>query len=207
MKRIICMFMVFTTLFLCASCSSKEEEEVINIQPQTSQMRAICELSTMKCYYHNVAKYHLNDGEGHLFWKKDIRFWVEYSGVVTLGIDASLLEMEIIGDEVKITIPKAKVQGCKVDEKTLTKDSFIVDKDSGKVTAEHQTQAFKEAQKKMEESAQKDKVLLENAQMRAKDLLENYVKGIGDLMGRNYTVIFIDAVEETPKQTTTKASA
>ena len=203
MKRIICLLMVFTTLFLCASCSSKEEEEVIDIQPQTSQMRAICELATMKCYYHNVAKYNLKDGEGHLFWKKDIRFWVEYSGIVTLGIDASLLEMEIIGDEVKITIPKAEVQGCKVDEKTLTKDSFIVDKNSGKVTAEHQTKAFKEAQKKMKESAQKDKVLLENAQIRAKDLLENYVKGIGELMGRNYTITFVDA----PKQTTTKASA
>lgn len=82
--------------------------------------------------------------------EKDRKFWVEYSGVVTIGIDTSLVTMEIDGDIVTITIPPAKVFGCKVDKETLTKDSFIVAQDSAAVEAEHQTEAFKDAQAKCE---------------------------------------------------------
>lgn len=62
-----------------------------------TEMRAICELSTMDCYYHNVAKYFEKDAQRG-FWgigKKDKHFWVEYSGVVRMGIDASLVNIEV----------------------------------------------------------------------------------------------------------------
>lgn len=166
-------------------------------------MRSICELSSMQCYYHTVAKYFEKDAEGSLWWKKDRRFWVEYSGIVTLGINTSLLEMEIVGDQVIITMPEAEVQGCKVDENSLTEESFIIDKKSADVLAEHQTAAFEEAQTRLWESAQKDSALLTSAQDRAKELLENYVKNIGELMGRTYTVTFIGVGEEVPTQAET----
>lgn len=205
MKKIVSVFLVLVIMLLCSSCTS--EKQTINMQPQTSQMKSICELATMKCYYHTVAKYFEKDAEGSFLWKKDRKFWVEYSGVVTLGIDTSLLEMKISGDQVIITMPEAVVQGCKVDETSLTEESFIVDKDSADVLAEHQTAAYKEAQTKLEEAARKDTALLASAQMRAKDLLEDYVKGIGDLMGRSYTVTFVGVGENMPVQTqTTEAS-
>ena len=31
---------------------------------------------------------------GIWLWKKDRKFWIEYAGVVTVGIDASLVNME-----------------------------------------------------------------------------------------------------------------
>lgn len=41
-------------------------------EPDVTEMRAICELSVMDCYYHNVAKYFEEDAQkgflGH--WKK-----------------------------------------------------------------------------------------------------------------------------------------
>lgn len=200
MKKFLCILLSALTLLLCASCSSKNE---VDTGPQVSQMRSICELATMKCYYHTVAKYFEKDVEGSLWWKKDRKFWVEYSGIVTLGIDTSLLKLEIDGDRVIITMPEAQVLGCKVDENSLTEESFIVDKDSADVLAEHQTTAYKEAQIKLEEAAQKDSVLLTSAQDRAKELLENYVKTIGDLMGRTYTITFIGVGEEVPTQTET----
>ncbi len=199
MKKIISIFLILIITILCSSCTSKKQ--TIDMQPQTSQMKSICELATMKCYYHTVAKYFEKDAEGSFLWKKDRKFWVEYSGVVTLGIDTSLLDMEINGDQVIITLPEADVQGCKVDETSLTEESFIVDKDSADVLAEHQTAAYKEAQSKLEEAARNDTALLASAQMRAKDLLEDYVKGIGDLMGRSYTVTFVNVAENTPVQT------
>ena len=91
-------------------------------------------------------------------------------------------------DIVTITIPPAKIFDCRVDETTLTEDSFIIAKDSAKVEAEHQTEAYKDAQSKMEQAAREDTVLLNNAQQRAQSLLEDYVKNIGDCIGKEYII-------------------
>ena len=48
-------------------------------------MKAICELATMKCYYHTVAKYKEENAEQFLWMSKDKKFWVEYSGIVPPG--------------------------------------------------------------------------------------------------------------------------
>ena len=151
-------------------------------------MKSICELATMKCYYHNVAKYTEENASGMLLWTKDRKFWVEYAGIVNIGIDTSKVKMEVKKDNVNITIPQAQVLDCKVDNATLTEDSFIVAKNSAKVEAEHQTAAFKEAQSKMQEAASNDTALLSNAQQRAQKLLEDYVNNIGNCIGKKYKI-------------------
>ena len=190
------MLMVVICLSLTA-CSNSDNSNK-DITPQASQMKSICELATMKCYYHNVAKYIQEDASGALLWKKDRKFWVEYSGIVTIGIDTSLVNIEIDGENVSITIPPAKVMGCKVNDESLTDDSFIVAKDSAKVEAEHQTEAFKAAQTKMQEEASNDTVLLANAQQRAQKLLEDYVTNIGNCIGKNYKIkwVYLEGAEE-----------
>ncbi len=198
--------MLFTALFLSlAACSESESNrEIREIEPQISQMKSICELATMECYYHNVAKYFEEDASGVLWWKKDRKFWVEYSGIVTIGIDTSLVTMEIDGDTVSITIPPARVFRCKVDENTLSKDSFIIAQNSAEVEAEHQTEAFRDAQAKMREAAENDTALLANAQLRAQKLLEDYVRNIGEIIGKTYTVkwIHMDDSTESDKNNT-----
>ena len=190
MKKIISFIFITMMCVSCMSCS-KEDHSDKEIAPQVSQMKSICELATMDCYYHNVAKYTENDASGILWWKKDRKFWIEYAGIVTLGIDAQLVNMEVDGENVTITIPPAKVLGCKVDDKTLTEDSFIIAKNSAKVEAEHQTEAFKQAQANMEEKASNDIYLLANAQQRAQKLLEDYVNNIGNLMGKEYQIKWV----------------
>lgn len=113
------------------------------IIPQSSQMKSICELATMDCYYHNVAKYNEEDASGIWLWKKDRKFWIEYAGVVTVGIDASLVNMEVKDDTITITLPPAKILGCKVDESTLTEDSFYCGYDSAKVEASIRRRLFR----------------------------------------------------------------
>lgn len=200
MRKTVSLILITAICFLCAACSNADNMDNLKkeIAPQVSQMKSICELATMKCYYHNVAKYEQKDATGALWWKKDRKFWVEYSGIVTIGIDTSLVNIEVDGENVTITIPPAKVLSCKVDEKTLTDDSFIIAKDSAKVEAEHQTEAFKQAQEKMQEEAGSDNILLANAQQRAQKLLEDYVNNIGECAGKTYNInwVYLEGAKE-----------
>lgn len=200
MKKIISMILMSIICISLTACTS--EEQVKEITPQASQMKSICELATMECYYHNVAKYSEKDATGTLWWKKDRKFWVEYAGVVTIGIDATRLNIEVNEDNVIISIPPAKVLGCKVDQSTLNDESFIIAKDSAKVEAEHQTEAFKEAQLKMQEEASSDAVLLASAQQRAQKLLEDYVNNIGNCIGKSYKIEWIYLENAEKLQTT-----
>ncbi|MBQ8043433.1 MAG: DUF4230 domain-containing protein [Clostridia bacterium] len=187
MKRIIISIILLDiTLFICSSCSKKEETKAV--EPHITQMRSICELATMECYYHNVAKFKQEDVEGILLWKKDKHFWIEYSGVVKVGIEASLLDIKVDGDKVTISIPPAKVLGIDVDETRYNEDSIVVADGSADVTGEDQTKALKEAQKNMKKEAKNDKALLASAQDRAKTLLEEYVNNIGEAVGKNYKI-------------------
>ena len=189
----------------CAGCGKAETPQM---EPQVAQMQSICELATMDCYYHNVAKYFEEDAGGFLLWEKDKKFWIEYSGIVRLGVDASQVKIEIDGTDVTITMPDAQVLSSKVDETSLTEESYIVDKDSADVTAEDQTQAFAEAQRQLEEEARSDTALLTEARQRAMSLLEDYVHNIGNEMDIEYTVHWIDApADGQPERDTAAESA
>ena len=206
MKKYLSVILIIMMCFSSVSCA----KEIKNIAPETSQMKSICELSVMKCYYHNVAKYKEENATGMLLWKKDRHFWMEYAGVVTIGIDATQLSIEVEDENVTITIPPAKVLGCKVDETTLTEDSFIVAKNSAKVEAEHQTEAFKSAKDKLESEAKSNFTLLAAAQQRVQKLLEDYVTNIGNSVGKAYKIkwIYLEGAEELNKiETEPSASA
>lgn len=185
-KKIVSIVLAAVMCMTCISCGQKEQKTVE--EPKVSQVKAICELAVMDCYYHNVAKYFEEDASGIWLWKKDKKFWIEYSGVVRIGIDASQVQMEVKDKQVEITMPKARVMNCTVDAATLNTDSFIVASDSAKVEAEDQTKAFEEAQKNMEMEAAGDAALLANAQQRAQNLLEEYVKNVGSVTGTEYTI-------------------
>lgn len=188
---------IFLTVMICISCIACAKQSS-NIEPEVSRMKSICELATMECYYHNVAKYNEKNASGMLWWQKDRTFWMEYAGVVTIGIDASLLNIEVNGENVTITVPPAKVLGCKVDEATLTNESFIVSKDSAKVEAKHQSEAFKSAKEKLENEARSNSALLATAQQRVQKLLEDYVENIGNSVGKTYKIkwVYLDGAKE-----------
>ena len=71
MKKVIrTVLLVLMSLSLVAC--GKNEDEKKEIIPQSSQMKSICELATMDCYYHNVAKYNEEDASGIWLWKKEL---------------------------------------------------------------------------------------------------------------------------------------
>lgn len=200
MKKILSIVLMAVMCFMCMSCEKKEVNNVD--EPKVSQMKAICELSVMDCYYHNVAKYFEEDASGALLWKKNKKFWIEYSGIVRVGIDASQVQIQVKDNNVEITMPKAKVLNCKVDPDSLSSDSFIVASDSAKVEADDQKKAFEEAQKNMEEEASSDSALLAMAQQRAQNLLEEYVKNVGNVVGKEYTITW-NYIDDTVQQNNT----
>lgn len=196
MKKIVFILMTVIILLNCTACN-KTNEEPSDIEPQISQMKSICDLAVMECYYHNVAKYFEEDAVKGLFGigNKDKHFWIEYSGVVKLGIDVSFVSIEIEDTQISITLPEAKVLNTKIDSASLNDKSFIVDKKSADIEAADEVRAFDEAQSKLEETASNDKILLANAQQRAQELLENYITNIGNAVGKQYSIkwIYVDA--------------
>lgn len=194
-KRIwLCIIFILTCVFLLAGCSMKKEQadadtEQNAIELSVSEMQSVCELATLECYYHNTAKF---DSEKRvLFWNTSKKLWIEYSGIVRVGIDISKLEMSVDGNVVTITIPEAKVLGCQVDDTSLSEDNFYSETKglgSGSIGAEEQTEAFRAAQEGMQETVQEDETLLLQARMRAQTLLENYVKNVGEAIGVDYQI-------------------
>ena len=63
------------------------------------------------------------------------------------------------------------------------------------ITAEDEVYAFSQAQAILEEQASQDETLLLQAQQRAQTLLENYIKNLGEAVGKQYTIqwVYLDA--------------
>ena len=128
-------------------------------------------------------------GLAHL-GEKERKFWIEYTGVVKIGIEMSDVKMDVNGTSVQITIPRAKIFQPEV--KTIDVDDYIATSDSwfnqNQITAEEQTQAVNEAQDEMVAAVEKNKTLLAGAQERAKTLIENYITQLGEATGVEYQV-------------------
>ena len=178
-----------TALLLLTTACGKVEEPALPV-PQEGQMKAICQLAVLECEYHNLAKFEQKDASKFLWMIKDKRFWVEYSATAVLGIDADQVSMELQGDVVSITLPRAQVLDCKVNGDSLSKDSYIVDKDSAPVTAEDEVYAFQEAQDGLQKTVEADNNMMNLAQTRVEDLLRNYVNSLAKATGTEYQVEF-----------------
>lgn len=179
-----------TALLLLTTACGKVEEPALPL-PQEEQVKAICQLAVLECDYHNLAKY--QDGqkvERFLWMTKGKRFWVEYSATTVLGIDVNQVSMELQGDVVSITLPKAQVLDCKVNGDSLSPDSYIVDKASAPVTAEDEVYAFQEAQDGLQKTVEADNNMMNLAQKRAEELLRNYVNSLAKATGTEYQVEF-----------------
>lgn len=124
------------------------------------------------------------------------KIWTEYSGIVELGIDVNKVSISKPDDKgvVKVTIPDAEILNVDLDEDSmsepLTDTGFMT-----KITKEEETAALAEAQNNMEETAQENTALLAQAKERAKNLIEGYVKNVGEQIGEEYTVEWVEAEE------------
>lgn len=189
-KRKIAVFMVMMLMTgVWSGCGDKEEP--VAKEPDIMQVRNICNLATVKCYYHNVA---ISEKEATNWFAKDRKFWIEYTGVANLGIDMTKVEMKIDGENIQVTIPPAKLLTISIDEQTLTDDSYMTSQDGlirNEITADDQTAAINKAQKEMEQEVKENSALLLSAQNRAKTLIENYINQLGEASGVEYKIEWV----------------
>lgn len=190
LNRIVRAWLVMFISICCFAGCGKEDKRA-----DFSGINAVCELATLKCYYHNVARV---ETEVTGLWKYGYKkIWIEYSGIVQMGIDVHKVSISKPDEDgvIKITIPDAEILSIDLDEDSmgepLIDHGFLT-----KVTKEEETDALAQAQENMEETARENTAMLAQAKERAKKLLEGYVKNIGEQIGKQYTVEWIDLVEE-----------
>ena len=201
MKHLLSLFLSAALVFSLTSCS-QEETPPQAVQPSIEQMRNICELAVMECYYHNVAKYYEENAGGFLSLK-DKHFWIEYDGTVSMGVDASRVTMEIQDSKIVITLPPVQVLGKDVNPDSL---NYIVAKGSAKITAADEVYALDEAQLHLEQTASQDTTMLGKAQTQVEQLLRNYVKTVLEPSGQAYSLAF-EYLPADPAPTSTPESS
>lgn len=173
----------------------------IEYVPDLNQIRSICELAVMECYYHNVAKGTVEAGTGLIHWaEEDADFWVEYGAYVTLGIDFNEVTMTIRGDEIIVTMPHAQVLGdVYVDpnsvENPIYKPHSFFQNDVN-IPASYINQAIAISNDQLVAGLYENGIALTTAEMRAQQLVSNYIDQIMALSGNEYSISFeyVDSV-------------
>lgn len=184
------MLLVGTVVLWLTGCG--KETQTANFSGVTS----VCELATLKCYYHNVAKAETEASGIFAKWLKTgyKKIWTEYSGIIEYGIDISQVTVSEPDKNgvVTVTMPDAQVLNVDVDEDSLgtplTDTGFLTS-----VTTEEKTTTLAGAQEAMEQQAKENTEMLSQAKARAKTLIEEYIKNVGESIGEEYTVEWKDA--------------
>lgn len=179
------------TVVLCLTGCGKETQTA-----DFSGVTSVCELATLKCYYHNVAKAETESSGIFAKWLKAgyKKIWTEYSGIIEYGIDISQVTVSEPDKNgvVTVTMPDAQVLNVDVDEDSLgtplTDTGFLTS-----VTTEEKTTTLAGAQEAMEQQAKENTEMLSQAKARAKTLIEEYIKNVGESIGEEYTVEWKDA--------------
>lgn len=179
------------TVVLCLTGCGKETQTA-----DFSGVTSVCELATLKCYYHNVAKAETEASGIFAKWLKTgyKKIWTEYSGIIEYGINISQVTVSEPDKNgvVTVTMPDAQVLNVDVDEDSLgtplTDTGFLTS-----VTTEEKTTTLAGAQEAMEQQAKENTEMLSQAKARAKTLIEEYIKNVGESIGEEYTVEWKDA--------------
>ena len=173
-------------------------EKKPTVSAEFSAVDKICELATLKCYYHNVLE-HEKQPDGlfkyGLFQYGYKKFWMEYDGTVIVGINVNDVVINPPDEQgvVRIYVPEAKILDVDVEPESM---SDII-ADTGvltTITSEDQAKAYSHAQENMRDGAETDISILNAAHRNAKELLKQYVIKVGEQMGQHYTVEWLEDV-------------
>ena len=162
--------------------------------PELSRIKSICELSTMKCIYHNVAygTQYAGTGLSHM-GEKSRSFMQEYDCEVEISYSVDRIKMEQDGTEIRITLPEPNITSRKIPE-SISPDSYIEEPDSNfndnPIKAETISKAISLADVNMEEEIRENTNLIASAEYQAKALIENYIRQIGLLTNVEYRIIW-----------------
>ena len=156
-----------------------------------SGITKICELATLRCFYHNTTE--LRQDATGLFNYGYKKLWMEYTGIIEVGIDADQVKVEKPDENnvVKVSVPEAKILNVTADTASMSQPIT----DTGiftKITTEDQDEAFSHAQEDMDQEAKENQSILARGQDNAKKLIEEYIVNVGRQIGETYTVEWVE---------------
>lgn len=186
----------------------KQDDTKARPWTETSSISEICELATLRSYYHNVVVHEEIPGGAAkvisdiLTWPFNQilktgykQFWLEYSGIIEAGIDMKADRIRIKSPDengvIEIYLPEARVLNVDADE-----SSFSAPLDETglftSITARERAEAYAAAQDAMRKEAENDQQLMRRATTNARILIEQYIINLGKELGANYTVRWAD---------------
>lgn len=181
MKRMLAIILLAVVVLGLCACN-----KVQTVSLKEEDIRAICELATLNCFYNNVAK--IKKEAGNIF-QKDRTMWIEYEGKATIGINMADVIIQVSGNIVNIKMPSAEILST---DYTFKEDSYIASADGwfwpNKISTEDQQAGVIEGQEAMTEAIMNNKALFLKAEERAKELIENYIVKLGEAAGQEYII-------------------
>lgn len=179
-KTIIVSVMCMVVCFMSISC----KKEIPQISE--SEMRNICELAVLECYYHGNAK--LNK-PGTLF-KKEKTVWIDYTAKIKVGFDINQMVFNMENTNVTITLPDPKL----LQEPEIISESMNYFSSENsilpnvKMVPEEPLEAIAKTNAHMTETLNSNSSVMRNAENRVKTILKNYIDQIGKMSGTEYTI-------------------
>lgn len=189
MKRKNIVILIVLLLLVITGCGKKNAD----VKPSLSQVRNISDLATVKAYYHNVAKVEKKKGQGltHLF-EVDRKYWIEYTGVVKIGIKMSSITIDEKENVVTINMPRAEILSHHCEN--YNDDSIYKNEDGfneNKIEDSEINEAIKKADEEMLEKVKNNQSLFNRAEDGAEKLIQNYIEQVGKISGKKYEVKFV----------------
>ena len=188
----VCILIAFLAAFFVLRPEKKKEKyDLFNID-------RISELTTLQCRYHNVSIY---DYDGGLFGSTSVYVWFEYDVILDIGIDINQVWIDEPTDNgvIKVYLPPAKILGAVVDKETISKpvcDIAVF----AELTADEERQIVNEGVRKLQEDAKTQEVIV-FAYNSARDVLEQYIINIGNMMGEEYSVEWVTSSPDVQTET------
>lgn len=185
-KKILSLLLALIFVLSLSACKESKKADF-------SETKAICELATLKCYYHNTSELKQESSGigkylGRIGYKKA---WIEYDGIVKLGIDASKVIIEPNDNKVKVYIPNATILSTNVDidsiSESVSETGWLT-----KITTEERAEAQSKAQEDMRSKAENNTALLSQATQRAKDIIKGYIINVGNQIGVEYEIEWME---------------
>ena len=123
MRKILVLIIVVVMLSMLCACEP-EPKPILSEEG----IKGICEQASLKCYYNNVAK--IEKEPDNIFQKKR-EMWIEYEGVVTLGIEMNELKIEISENTVTMVLPEVRVLSTEIAK--INEDSYVASSETRQV--------------------------------------------------------------------------
>lgn len=173
--------------------SAETEEAVEVIYPDEAQIQYICNLATMDCYYHNVARGVVGPGNGIQHWgEEETPFWVEYDATVTIGIESNRVLMEMRDNVIHIYMPQATILGgVDIDPDSISSPVYRPHdpwRNDVEISSEAVTEAMSDAEQVVIDEIMNDPALLNAARQQAVDIIRGYIDQLESLSGVHYEV-------------------